>query len=611
MSPLEPTYNDETMRTFWLTLAIVVAVSGSAWGLPNEVSYEIDARLNTDTNVITGEETLTLTNRTGGTLDELVFHLYPNAFRRGANTFYQQELRAKAGIDDLDVIYADPSDDAFMRIQRVSTSAQTLSYEIDDTLMTVELADPLPADGTIELGVEFTYNLMEIPSNGQYAGNLALRTGHREGVYTVTLWYPKLAVYDDEGWNRQRYGYIGEFYGDFGDYTVSLNVPSRMTVGATGQRQGQVAELGGVEPRKTLTYQADNVHDFAWVASERYHLTELTTDDGVAVQALTLNDGSDLARQTRDALVYFAEHFGPYAYETMVAADVTAGGGMEYPGIIMIGFGSIREIVHEVGHQWWYGAVGNDEYDEAWLDEAFTVYADERYRIEQLGLSERSTRSSFRFSEPGTPVLTPASGFPTIDRYFQAVYTKGSGVVWMLEGWLGRQTLDEVLQAYYERFRFQNVSTADFMATIEDVTGREMDDFFDLWLRTTETLDVYVDRVRALDSSEGSYRYAISVARDGRSFTPVTLKVADNAGGTTHLHWENSEDRQTFEVTLDAPLAEVILDPDQTLLEPNRTNNTWDAARQQAAQFPVWLGVLALAVVLPIAHWGWSRFRGV
>jgi aminopeptidase N len=381
-----------------------------------------------------------------------------------------------------------------------------------------------------------------------------------------------------------------------------------MTVGATGMRQGQVSELGDNEPRKTLTYQAKNVHDFAWVASERYERTELVADDGVSVQALTLDEGSDMARQTRDALAYFAEHFGPYAYETLVAADVTAGGGMEYPGIIMIGFGSIREIAHEVGHQWWYGAVGNDEYDEAWLDEAFTVYSDERYRIEQQGLSERSTRSAYRFNEPGTPVLTPASAFPTLDRYFQSVYTKGSGIVWMLEGWLGRETLDEVLRTYYDRYRFQNVTTADFVATIEDVTGRDMDAFFDHWLRTTEPLDVFVDNVRTLRSSSHEHRYAITVGRQGRSLAPVTVRIVDEAGQRTERQWTSSGDRSTFEVALEAPLAEVIVDPARKLLETDRSDNTWVATRQ-SARFPLWISAVAIAVMLPLARWGWTQWR--
>ncbi len=593
--------------TFSVAAAVVLLGGVTAWGLPNELSYEIDARLNTDANVITGEETLTLTNRTDGPLDQLVFHLYPNAFKRGADTFYQRELREKAGIEDLDEIYADPSDDAFMTIENVSVGAQTLSYQVDDTLMTVDLAEPLPADATIELDIRFTYNMMEIPSDGQYAGNLALRTGHREGVYTVTLWYPKLAVYDEDGWNRQRYGYIGEFYGDYADYTVSLDVPSELTVGATGQRQGQVM-ANDEQSRKTLTYAASRVHDVAWVASERFEVTELTASDGTDIQALTLGNESDLAQETRDALTYFADAFGPYAYETLVAADVTAGGGMEYPGIIMIGFGSIREIAHEVGHQWWYGAVGNDEYDEAWLDEAFTVYSDERYRMEERGTSESSTRSSYRFREPGTPVLTPASQFPTLDRYFQSAYTKGSGILWMLEGWLGRETFDEILRTYYERHRFQNVATADFVTTVERVTDRDMDDFFDHWLRSTESLDVSVEGVRSLDASSDHHRYEITVGRQGRSIAPVTVEAVDEADQSTTFRWNGSGDRTTFEANLDAPLAEVTVDPEGKLLETDRADNTWDAERQRA-DVPIWAGVLTLTLVLPLARWGWIRWR--
>ena len=596
------------MRAILLSIVIVMLVPCVlAFGLPNEVSYDIDARLDAETHAITGEAALTFTNRTGGPLDQIVFHLYPNAFKRGSDTFYQRELQQKAGVEDLDEIYADPSDDAFMTIHSVADRTQSLGYQIDGTLMTVDLAAPLPNDTQIELTIDFTYNLMEIPSEGQYAGNFAQRSGHRNGVYTITLWYPKVAVFDDEGWHAQPYSYIGEFYGDFGDYIVSLNVPSEMTVGATGRRQGQVVEVGD-KNRKTLTYRASNVHDFAWAASERYKRRELTTDDGVTVQALAL-DGADLAEQARDALVYFAETYGPYAYETLVAADVTAGGGMEYPGIIMIGFGSVREIVHEVGHQWWYGAVGNNEYDEAWLDEALTTYSDERFRIEQRGLSASGTRSSFRFREPGTPVLTEASEFASLNRYFESVYTKGSGVLWMLEGWLGRATFDEVLQTYYDRFRFRNVTTADFIATVEDVTGREMDEFFDHWLRTTDTLDVYVDGVRTRASSEGTYRYEIAVGRQGRSIAPVTVRAIDQDGQSQDHLWENDADRATIEVTLDAPLSEVIVDPAQKLLETDRRNNAWDASQRQTTVSPIWVGVLALVAMLPVARWGWSRLN--
>ncbi len=592
-----PAYDAGAMgkRTIWLTFWVIVAISSIAYGLPNGVSYTIEAKLDTQQNVIQGHEIVEFTNKTGQALDVLYFHVYPNAFKRDSNSRYQQELREIAGLQDLDAIYANPNDDAFMTIERVALQTEQgpllLEFSIEDTRLTVELNEPLSDGETLTLAIDFVYDLMEAPSEARMAARWAIRSGHRDGVYTIALWYPKLAVYDELGWHLEPYGYLGEFYGDFADYVVQLTVPEGFTVGATGQLELEAVGSGV----KTLRFRAEDVHDFAWVAAPNYRVRELKWN-GIVVRGLSLTM-SNLAERALDALQYFSETFGPYAYPVFTIAEVTVGGGMEYPGIVMIGQGSSLEIVHEVAHQWWYGAVGNDEFNEAWLDEAFSTYAQERYFIEALGYAEASARSTWTFYEPGEIVLQPASAFSSLRAYARAVYTKGSGILWMLRGLLGAETFDAVLREYYRRFTFKNAKTPDFIAVVEEVSGQELDWFFDQWLRTTKTLDFAIKDVQAERLEDGRDRYTVTVSRAGEAVMPVDVRFVGADGSEQTLRWDGQSAEGTLTLESAQPLVRVEIDPEHWVLEENRENNVW-MARQASlpSGLPLWLAAAVVAI---------------
>jgi len=578
---------------FFLSFALI----GTAYALPNEVSYTIEAALDTQQDVITGRETVEFTNKTGRALTELYFHVYPNAFKRDSNSRYQRELCELGGICDPDAIYANPSDDAFLEIQSVTVFDARLGlsfpvkFNVEDTLLTVELLEPLPDGGRLRLDLEFIYDLMEAPENSAFAARLAIRSGHRDGVYTISLWYPKLAVYDEQGWRLQPYSYIGEFYGDFADYDVQLTVPEDFTVGATGRLEFEAVGSGV----KTLRYTAQDVHDFAWAASARYRVSELEWN-GITVRTLYLTQPG-LAERALRALQFFSERFGPYAYPDFTVAEVEVGGGMEYPQMIMIAFGSEFEVSHEVAHQWWYGAVGNDEYNEAWLDEGFSTYSQELYFIEELRQPEALARSTWDFQEPGEVVLQPASRYSSLRSYAQAAYTKGSGILWMLRGLVGGETFDEILREYHVRFRYQNAKTPDFIATAEEVSGWQLDWFFDQWLRTTKRLDFSVEEVRSTPLEDGRYEHRITVRRAGEAVMPVEVRFFTSDGDAQSFRWDGLASENSFVYQGASPLARVEIDPEHEVLEENRENNVW-AGRQ--ANLPgvlaLWIAVAALSV---------------
>jgi hypothetical protein len=556
-------------RIVTLTIGLWLLVSGFwsllSLALPNEIGYTISAQLDTAKNIIVGTETVRFTNRTGTELKELYFHVVPNAFKRGANTKYQQELQ-RAGIPPA-AIYAFSDDDAFMEIKSVTTNGQALTFSLDDTLMRVALTNPLADGQTIQLQIEFVNDLMQPSPQALWAATLAVRSGHRNSTYTVTLWYPKVVVYDaDDGWNLDKYSFLGEFYGDFADYDVTLTVPANFTVGCTGIILSETIEGA----QKIVKVRAERVHDFAWVAGPFYRVEEVNLSTGARLRVLSL--GLSMTTVAADAINFFHERFGPYAYPVVTVAQVTVGGGMEYPGIVMIAGGSTAEIVHELAHQWWYGAVGNDEMDEAWLDEAFATFSEELYEIEHQK-APIASRSSYRFREPGIPVLTRADQFPSLRSYAQSVYTKGSGVLWMLRWVIGPESFDRLLREYYSRFTYKNASVQDFIALAEEVSAHELDWFFEIWLRTTKTLDFSLPVGTWRQVEDGQIETRLTIVRQGEAVAPVRVVLYLRDGSAIEMRWDGQQTASelTFK-TASAPV-QAEIDPDHDVLEENRANN--------------------------------------
>lgn len=559
---------------FWLAVLWAFV----SFALPNEIEYTISAQLDTAKNIIIGTEMVRFTNRTGTDLRELYFHVVPNAFKRGANTKYQQELQ-RAGIPP-SAIYAFPDDDAFMEIKSVTTNSQALAFSLDDTLMRVELKEPLADGQTLTLQIEFVNDLMQPSPQAQWASTLAVRSGHRNSTYTVTLWYPKVVVYDaDEGWNLDKYSFLGEFYGDFANYDVTLAVPANFVIGSTGVILSETVQ----GTQKIVKVRAERVHDFAWVAGPFYRVDETKLSNGALLRVLSL--GLSMTAVAADAIEFFNERFGPYAYPVVTVAQVTVGGGMEYPGIVMIAGGSTAEIVHELAHQWWYGAVGNDEMDEAWLDEAFATFSEELYDIERLQ-APSSARSSYRFREPGIPVLTRADRFPSLRSYAHAVYTKGSGVLWMLRWVIGPDSFSRLLREYYARFTYKNATTRDFIAVAEEIFSQELGWFFDIWLRTTKTLDFSLPVGTWRQTENGQFETKLTILRQGEAIAPVKVMLYLRDGSVLEQRWDGQQTTAELTFTSTSAPVQAEIDPDHDVLEENRANNT--------LSFPAYLSAVTL-----------------
>jgi hypothetical protein len=196
-------------------------------------------------------------------------------------------------------------------------------------------------------------------------------------------------------------------------------------------------------------------------------------------------------------------------------------------------------------------------------------------------------------------VLTRADQFPSLRSYAQAVYTKGSGVLWMLRWVVGAENFDRLMREHYARFTYKNATTQDFIAVAEEVSAQKLDWFFDIWLRTVKTLDfsLPVGSWRRLE--DGQIETRVTIVRQGEAIAPVKVVLYLRDGSTLETRWDGQQtvSELTFKSTSAPVQAEV--DPDHDVLEQNRTNNTLTfpayAMLDLALDNPVYCGYAQLA----------------
>ncbi|MFB7088910.1 M1 family metallopeptidase [Streptomyces sp. NPDC056296] len=301
----------------------------------------------------------------------------------------------------------------------------------------------------------------------------------REGAYRfLGNALPVLAVHDAKGWHLDPYVALGEsFYALTGDFRVRLDHPSALKVPATGDTR----TLPG-SPGRTVTLSvANRVRDFAWAAGPFRTATE-TTPGGVRVKSYWAPDtpAAGVRINRTDAVASidrFGQEFGRYPYgEIDLVMTSRFGGGMEYPGLVLLGTteeGSA--VVHEVAHQWWYGVVGNDEYASPWLDESFAQYANARF----YGWDTRDCWSDVYWPDDSTALTNSMAYWSQHPGEYHVVYTAGPCALADLERTLGAGTMARLLKGYAQDHWYGVSTTADFKKAAQALTDEDLGPFWE------------------------------------------------------------------------------------------------------------------------------------
>jgi hypothetical protein len=533
------------------------------------VKYKIDVTLIDSIHSLDGKLSVQYFNNSPDTLSEVYFHLYYLAFQPGS----MMQVRADAinsGTISPKILALKPEEQGKYRIEQITTETGTATHEITGTVMKVNLPKPLHPNTSTT--ISFTY-FEQIPKQTRRGGWMS-----SEGVeYSMAQWYPKIAEYDERGWNANEY-IAREFYGVWGDFDVSITLPSSFTVAASGQVQNpqEVAhgydkialgeKTGQAMPEEksgmtTWKWRAESVHDFAWVADKTYIHDWATIRDSITIHAIyktsVMSMWKNTLRYTEFMINTMSDLYYPYPYRNFY--NTHAGdGGMEYPQLVQnTGFRSELSMAgitaHEGAHQWFYGILGNNEIREAYLDEGFTSYATTQIMVKQFGNEQQypgATRSwldwfiplpdnkgdnyrgymSLAKSGYEEPLTIPHDWFRE-DVGAGEVYGKTQAILSMLEYTLGESTFDRGMKEYFNRWKFKHPMLTDFQRTMEDVAHTDLDWFFDQWFSTDRTVDYALTNVES-DEENGHYRTTVTLHNSDLAVMPIDLNFKYKDGTT-------------------------------------------------------------------------------
>lgn len=475
------------------------------------VDYWIDARLDEHTHEIHGTLRMAWRNRTARTVDRLPFHLYMNAFRaedtawmataRGSHRGqdFARDRWGFVNVSRVSLLAREPSEPTVELEQAPAGPGKPLQFaeQAEPSLMTVTLDEPVGPGESLVLELEFTTRLPQVFA----------RTGYHEDFHMAGQWFPKIGVLEEQaGWQAHEFGLFSEFYADFGDYEVLLDVPADHVVGATGILVDEQPLDGD---RKRLRYRAQMVHDFAWVADPDFveHWGEY---QGIRIRQLIQPEHVDDAEAHMAvqiaALESMEARFGPYPWSTITIVHAPKGaegaGGMEYPtfytttDIEVAGVPSwlMREritgvftSVHEFGHQYFQGLFASNEHAQPWLDEGMNTtanqlvywdaYGEDPWIVELLGhpfTTKDLLSLSLEQSGGRDRIDQPADRFdPLVASYGTVTYQKTAAVMLTLRELCGREPWDQAMARYAEAARFNHPAGALLERILVETIGGE------------------------------------------------------------------------------------------------------------------------------------------
>ncbi len=610
---------------------------------PRNANYDIDVRLDHATRTLTGSQIIEWRNIGQAPADSVRLHLYWNGWRDHSSSWMREVALAGSAVDapaadwgSIDVTaiaLADADGSAGADLMPGFAFVQPDDGNPDDrTLAAVKLPAVVPPGDAVRLRVEWR---SRVPRT-------FARTGAIGSFYFVAHWFPKLAVFEGQGWTAHQFHANTEFFSDYGRYCVRISVPRGWVVGATGKEQARTDNTDGTT---THTYLQDDVHDFAWTSSPDYveHRRTFTHASLPAVEMRLLLQPEHAGQEDRHfaataaALRYYGEWYGSYPYDHITVIDPayqSDAGGMEYPTLFTAGtrFWSPRQTnspeavtVHEAGHQFWYAMVGNNEFDDAWLDEGLNTFSEERvqsivfqpnYRVERFfgsfvpwqfreiplrretdGNGLNGYRGAAERDTPSTPTWRYWPG-----THAQITYSKTALWLNTLERYLGWETLQRIMATFFERWKFRHPRPEDFFAVASEVSGHDLTWFFDAVYRSSNVFDYAIGGLESTPLGNDRFKTTLVVRRLGEAVFPVDVLVTLENGEQVREQWDGVDRWKAFSYERGARAATAEVDPDRVLLlDVNYTNNSRTltpraraAATKWSLMWMVWLQDLML-----------------
>ena len=598
----------------------------SAAGEPGEkywqqkVNYDIDVTLDEKKRRLTASQTIEYKNNSPHTLKYLWLQLDQNIFKNDSiaertATFNADKLQGRPDDKPAKLSLGQLRRQQFMSDNELGftvanvkdDSGKELKVTVVDTLMRIDLNEPLKPGKDVEFSMDFAFNIVEEDAVGARSGYEHFEEDGND-IFLLAQWFPRLAAYTDyEAWTNKAFLGSGEFTLEFGDYDVEITVPADHIVSATGkldnassvltriqrnrleeaeksqrpvfvvtEEEALENEKEGTDKTKTWHFKAENVRDFAWASSRKFMWDakgyQQGGDDQPFVMAMSFfpKEGGDLWKKySTEAIVHTMEVYSRFSfdYPYPVAQSVNGPvGGMEYPMITFNGPRTklqddgtrtysqaekrflIGVVIHEVGHIYFPMVVNSDERQWTWMDEGLNSFLDGVAGREwdptiPWGVEPRDIVAYMK-SENQVPVMTQSD---SVLRLGPNAYTKPAAALNILrEVILGRELFDFAFKEYALRWKYKRPTPADFFRTMEEASGVDLDWFWRGWFYTTDHVDISLDKVYQLRLDTKNPDIDFNRLRDIEAAKPMPLFVERNKAEGKKLWVEENPDVTDF-----------------------------------------------------------------
>lgn len=609
-------------------------ITRSASGKPghgywqNSADYDIDVRLDTINDNISGSQIIRYTNNSPDELNFVWLHVDQNLFKsdsRGNAVIPIIGSRNGSKGEILDGGFK------ISTVQVVSEKGRKKSYtnteyEIYDTRMKILLSSPLkPNGGKLSLKIDFSFLSPQYGSDRM--GVLKTKNGK---LYTIAQWYPRMCVYDDlNGWNNLPYLGQGEFYLDYGDFKVNITAPSDHIVVCSGEllnaeevytteqldrwekaknsdktimiRSADEVNMPNTRPKDkneiTWQFKMKNSRDVAWASSSSFIIDAAKIDlpsgkKSIAISAYPVESSGGNAWErsteyTKASVEHYSKKWFEYPYPTAIniAGNVR---GMEYPGVSFCSYEATGSSLwgvtdHEFGHNWFPMIVGSNERVYGWMDEGFNTFIN-FLSTKEFNNGEYSTRmvnmrfAAQLFTKDGLePIITAPDNLIEENMGLQ-YYKTGMFLMLLRNNVLGVKRFDDAFKEYIHRWAYKHPGPDDFFRTIEDVSGEDLGWFWRSWVLNNWKLDQAISGVSYVnnDPKQGSI---ITLKNMKEIPMPVTVEITTESGGVIRKTlpveiWKKNIE-WSFIVDTNEALRKVSLDPDYKYPDSNSRNNVW------------------------------------
>ncbi|MDX5348962.1 MAG: M1 family metallopeptidase [Hymenobacteraceae bacterium] len=553
-----------------------------------KADYDIQVELNDENQSVTGSETITYTNLSPDVLHYLWVQLDQNIFEKNSMTSLTRTGNVKESMSFQAVEHLMQSgfDGGFKIVSVKEKSGKKLPYTINNTMMRIYLPQPLKPKQSYTFSIDWKHNI-----------NDQLKLGGRSGyeyfpedgnyLYEMAQWFPRMAVYDDvNGWQHKQFLGRGEFALPFGDYKVSITVPADHVVTATGelqntdqvltstqkkrwadaakakkpvlivtQAEAEKNEKSRSKSKKTWTFKADNVRDFAWASSRKFiwDAMGVPMSNGKTVMAMSFypKEGNPLWGQySTNVVAHTLKTYSKFTIDYPYPVAISVHGpvwGMEYPMISFNGgrpekdgtyperikHAMISVIIHEVGHNFFPMIINSDERQWSWMDEGLNSFV--QFLTEQEWERDYPSRRGeprkiveYMRSDKSTlePIMTNSE---SIQQFGNNAYGKPATALNILrETVMGRELFDFAFKEYCRRWAFKHPAPADFFRTMEDASGVDLDWFWRGWFYTTDNVDIALDNVKWYTVSSKNPEIENPLARKRLNQEPKSLSQQRN-----------------------------------------------------------------------------------